>query len=72
MMSLVDRSDAEFVCARWEPLAPNDNIHTASTHGERNVNGLWGESGQRVWSVHINQDEWGNGYFITWDYKRRV
>jgi hypothetical protein len=50
MVSSVDQSDAEFVCARWKPLAPNGNIQTASTRGERSVTGLWtglwGESGQ--------------------------
>ena len=58
MASLVDRPDAEFICARWEQLVPNGNFQTASTRGEHGVTGLWtelwGESGQRVWSVRRN------------------
>ena len=40
MASLVDRPNAKFVCARWEPLAPNDNIQTASARGEYSMTGL--------------------------------
>jgi hypothetical protein len=45
------RSIGRGVClSTLEPLAPNGNIQTASTRGERSVtrlwNGIWGESGQ--------------------------
>ena len=40
-VSPVDRSDAEFDCARWEPLAPNSNFRTTSTRGVRSVIEVW-------------------------------
>ena len=41
MVSPVDQPDVEFVYARWEPLAPNGNIQTASARGEYSVTRLW-------------------------------
>jgi hypothetical protein len=41
LASPVDRPDVEFICAHWEPLAPNGNIQMASTCGERSVTKLW-------------------------------
>jgi hypothetical protein len=43
MVSLINRPDAEFVCACWEPLVPNGNIQTTSTRGVWRVTGLWTE-----------------------------
>jgi len=73
MVSPVDRPDSEFICACWEQLVPNNNFQTTSTRGEHGVTGLWtelwGESGQRVWSVRRNQVDGGNDYFSPWGYQ---